>query len=192
MIALVTAVGDPAREKETAASLCADLLRQVFGDPTVLTYEKSGRPRLSVPGADLSISHSQGIVLIGLLTRAALPALALPDATVTFLDGEGEAIGVDVEAAAGRTADRCLRIARRFFFPGEAAALHVLPRDEQVPAFLALWTQKEAAVKATGEGLSGLSRVNTQAPLPGRVFLTPPPLFGKREAIAAICLLKNA
>ena len=192
MITLVTAVGDPAREKETAASLTAELLRQAFGDPAVLTCEKSGRPRLSVPGADLSISHSQGIVLIGLLTKEALPPLDLPDAAVTFLDGEGEAIGVDVEDAAGRTADKCLRIARRFFFPGETAVLQALPPQEQVPAFLTFWTQKEAAVKATGEGLSALSTVDTQTPLPGRTFLTPPlPLEG-REAVAAICLLKNA
>ena len=192
MIALVTAVGDPAREKETAASLCRELLRQVFGDPAVLTYEPSGRPRLSVPGADLSISHSQGLVLLALLTKEAPPPLALAGATITLLEGEGEAIGVDVEDAAGRTADKCLRIARRFFSPGEAAALQALTPREQVPAFLALWTQKEAAVKATGEGLSALSRVDTQTPLPGRIFMTPPPLFAGREAITAICLLKNA
>lgn len=192
MIALVAAVTDPAREKETAASLCAELLRRAFGDPAVLTYEESGRPRLSVPGADLSVSHSQGAVLIALLTKGAPPPLTLPNAAVTLLNGEGEAVGVDVEDAAGRTADRCLRIARRFFFPGEAAALQALPPEEQVPAFLTLWTQKEAAVKATGEGLSALSAVDTQTPLPGRVFLTPPPLFGERKTIASLCLLKNA
>jgi len=61
-------------------------------------------------------------------------------------------VGVDVEAIrADRTHDR---IARRFFSPGEVAALDALPESDRVLAFHACWTRKEAWLKARGFGLT--------------------------------------
>ena len=44
--------------------------------------------------------------------------------------------------------------ARRFFSPQETASLHALPQDQQVAAFFACWTRKEAYLKARGDGLT--------------------------------------
>ena len=61
-------------------------------------------------------------------------------------------VGIDIE---------CLhrdiefeRIARRFFAPAEFDALQKVPSTRRRRAFFALWTGKEAVIKATGRGLS--------------------------------------
>src|SRR3546814_6085223 len=45
-------------------------------------------------------------------------------------------------------------IARRFFAPAEAAALAGFPPPLHAEAFFAIWTRKEALLKAFGGGLS--------------------------------------
>lgn len=71
----------------------------------------------------------------------------------------GFAIGVDVEVV--RPRPRALELARRFFAPDEAAELNTLPEAAHLGGFLALWTAKEAVLKAHGGGLSyGLHRVS--------------------------------
>ena len=193
MIALCLASGDPAREKERAAALCAALVEQVFGDPALLGREASGRPRLKVPGADLSLAHSAGAVLVALSVKGDLPPLNVAGATVTLLDEETDAVGVDLEADEGKDAARCLRIARRFFTPGEAARLEALSDPAAVKdAFLTLWTQKEAAVKATGEGLKALSGVDTEAHFPGRRFRSWTTTLDGHPFHACLCMMKNA
>jgi len=80
--------------------------------------------------------------------------------TALFAIGLGPAgfeLGVDVEVRRPRA--RALELARRFFAPGEAATLERLPPEDHLAAFLALWTAKEAVLKAHGGGLSyGLHR----------------------------------
>ncbi len=61
------------------------------------------------------------------------------------------AVGVDVE----RKRKIGLAVSERWFRPEEHARLLSLPDDERPQAFLRLWTLKEAALKYTGEGLSG-------------------------------------
>jgi 4'-phosphopantetheinyl transferase len=66
-------------------------------------------------------------------------------------------LGVDIERS--RTRPRLLELARRFYAPEEADALEALPASGHLAAFLALWTAKEAVLKAHGGGLSyGLHR----------------------------------
>jgi 4'-phosphopantetheinyl transferase len=88
---------------------------------------------LSVPGASVGVnlSHTAGLV-----------ALALAD---------GLAVGVDVEwtARPGRTVD----LAHRYFAEVEQRELRALPEGEQRARFFALWTLKEAYIKARGLGL---------------------------------------
>ena len=60
-------------------------------------------------------------------------------------------IGVDVECFDRRV--ECLALARRYFAPSEITALEALDGAGQRQLFFRLWTSKEAAMKATGEGL---------------------------------------
>jgi 4'-phosphopantetheinyl transferase len=60
-------------------------------------------------------------------------------------------IGVDVEQH--RTVSDVNAIARRFFTAAEADQIEALPATDQEASFRALWTLKEAVVKAAGEAL---------------------------------------
>jgi 4'-phosphopantetheinyl transferase len=73
------------------------------------------------------------------------------DAVVVAV-GRGPAVGVDLERL--RRVDDALDIARGQFSARERAALATLPLRARSAAFLALWTRKEAVVKAWGTGLS--------------------------------------
>lgn len=61
-------------------------------------------------------------------------------------------IGIDVENVRTRTAP--LHLAPRYFTARETAGLTALPEPERPARFFALWTLKEAWLKATGEGLA--------------------------------------
>jgi 4'-phosphopantetheinyl transferase len=94
----------------------------------------AGRPSIVDPPAGLrfSLTHSG--------RRAAV--------AVTF----GHELGLDLEAV--RPVQDPLPLARRFFEASEAAALARLPEVERPAVFAALWTAKEAVLKAQGAGLS--------------------------------------
>jgi len=81
--------------------------------------------------------------------------------TALFAVGRGPLafeVGVDVERVRPRA--RAIELARRFFAPDETAWLQGLGDVHVLGAFLALWTAKEAVLKAHGGGLSyGLHRV---------------------------------
>ena len=62
-------------------------------------------------------------------------------------------VGIDLEREDRRLSHRAL--ARRYFAPVEAAALEALGDEPARRAFLALWTAKESACKATGTGIYG-------------------------------------
>ncbi|KJV36491.1 4'-phosphopantetheinyl transferase family protein [Luteibacter yeojuensis] len=80
--------------------------------------------------------------------------------TALFAAGRGPIgfeVGVDVERVRPRA--RALELAARFFAPDETAWLSGLPPERVLAGFLALWTAKEAVLKAHGGGLSyGLHR----------------------------------
>jgi 4'-phosphopantetheinyl transferase len=92
-----------------------------------------GKPRLVDVPVDVrfNLSHSGDRALL---------AIAL-----------GQEVGVDLEQH--RPVD-IRGLARRFFAPGEQAALDMLPDRERAPAFFRCWTRKEAFIKAIGEGLA--------------------------------------
>ena len=104
--------------------------------------EGGGRGPLRLAGTSgsalrLSLSHTPGLV-----------ACAVADVGV----------GIDVESLGRAVA--ALRLARRFFSPAEAEELGVAPPAARRAHFLALWTAKEAALKACGLGLAaGLDSV---------------------------------
>ncbi|MBV9655060.1 MAG: 4'-phosphopantetheinyl transferase superfamily protein [Acetobacteraceae bacterium] len=61
-------------------------------------------------------------------------------------------LGIDVEAERPQLSP--VDLADRFFAPAEAAIIRAAPPLQTRAFFLALWTLKEAFIKATGEGLT--------------------------------------
>jgi 4'-phosphopantetheinyl transferase len=82
--------------------------------------------------------------------------------TALFAVGRGPLgfeVGVDVERIRPRV--RAIELAQRFFAPDETEWLKGVSEDRLLNAFLALWTAKEAVLKAHGGGLVyGLHRVS--------------------------------
>ena len=98
----------------------------------------NGKPQLVQQFTDLrfNLSHSDGLALIAI--------------------SRGQEVGVDVERV-----DQSIPfqdIAEHYFEPRELWDLRIAPADERVTRFFEVWTRKEAALKATGEGLSALGR----------------------------------
>ena len=92
-----------------------------------------GRPELA-GGGDLSfnVSHSDGLALVAV--------------------AYGHSVGVDIERL--RPVPDGLELARGLFHQRELEALESVPESQRSAAFLAIWTRKEAIVKADGRGLS--------------------------------------
>ncbi len=92
-----------------------------------------GRPFLpDAGGLDFSVSHS--------------------GSTVALAYSWGCRVGLDLEVL-----DRRLDVAalsERVLSDSEAVPFHGMPEDAQRPAFLRLWTRKEAVLKLTGHGLA--------------------------------------
>jgi 4'-phosphopantetheinyl transferase len=114
-----------------------------------------GRPAVESPASEahFNLSHTRGVVVLAL--------------------GRDPAVGVDVERL--DRAVRPLEVADRFFSPDEIAALRALPEARHRDRFLALWTLKEAYIKARGMGLALPLREFTFAPdeAPPRVRFAP-------------------
>jgi 4'-phosphopantetheinyl transferase len=111
------------------------------------------KPRFAdISDADFSISHSGRAVLVAV---ACGPGLAMP----------GSGVGADIEIAPYRafTAGPLLR---RMCAPEEHGRLAVLPPGDRRRHAVALWTAKEAAVKATGRGLADDFRTFALDPAP--------------------------
>jgi len=90
-----------------------------------------GKPR--VEGVEFSVAHSHGLVVLALCREAA--------------------VGVDVEWVAREI--EALEIARSTFAPGEVKRIEEAAEGvERARAFFAVWTRKEAMVKAHGQGLT--------------------------------------
>ncbi len=103
----------------------------VHGKPAV-----SGSIGMSIP-PEFSLSHSGDYALVALAAE--------------------RAVGVDVELC--RPGVEALKLAQRFFAPGESQAIARLQGEAQQHLFYRYWTAKEAYLKGRGVGLSlGLDR----------------------------------
>jgi len=131
---------DPRRGRAPLIALLASYLG-VAADDVQLVEGAHGRPQLAPTQAralDFNWSHSGDCALVA-LARNVAP-------------------GIDVERR--RPRPRALELARRYFHPVEAAWLAAQPVAQREQAFLALWTAKEAVLKALGRGLAfGLHRL---------------------------------
>ncbi|GJD54294.1 4'-phosphopantetheinyl transferase family protein [Methylobacterium dankookense] len=136
---------DRARFAASHAALRLILGRALGRDPRAIAFvlAPGGRPELAGAGLSFNLSHSGQRALVALSTEAP--------------------VGVDVETL--RPLPDALRIARGHFAPDETASLARLDGPAREAAFFALWTRKEAVVKALGAGLAlPLTRFSVSLP----------------------------
>jgi 4'-phosphopantetheinyl transferase len=95
-------------------------------------------PDFAGAGLNFNIAHSAGLVVMAI--------------------SRTHAVGVDVEHVGARRVP--FNVAQRYFSAEEARELEQLDESERRMRFFALWTLKEAWLKATGQGVAGgLGRV---------------------------------
>jgi len=118
-----------------AHSALRSILAGYLGEPAnalEIGVADKGKPFLSAhPGLRFNLSHSGEYAMVAV--------------------AEGREVGVDIERMRGERPTR--DIAERFFAPYEVAALAAEPVDRQIAVFFAIWSRKEAYIKARGEGL---------------------------------------
>ncbi|MDH5777247.1 MAG: 4'-phosphopantetheinyl transferase superfamily protein, partial [Gammaproteobacteria bacterium] len=118
-------------------ALTKQLLSDEFGKPAEywqIGRAESGRPELRNDGftqVDISISHSGGLVLVGMSTQGR--------------------IGVDVEKYKSKR--DVFRLAQNYFHTNETQLLQYESPVKLIHTFYILWTLKEAYAKASGENL---------------------------------------
>ncbi|MFE9441196.1 4'-phosphopantetheinyl transferase family protein [Streptomyces sp. NPDC006602] len=126
------------RDRLLASRLLAkEVAAAALGTPPAritLAGEPGGRPTLAGrPGVGISLSHTAGLVLVGLC--------------------HGGRIGVDAERA-DRRLPAADTLCRHHCSPEERAWLASLPDAEREGELVRLWTLKEAYAKAVGLGMS--------------------------------------
>lgn len=134
-------------ERAQAHRLLLQSAAELLGVPASelwVEHEPGGRPFLGGAGKGLmvSVSHARGVLAV-------------------VLSGSCP-VGVDVEVVRRLNAGA---LARTYLDPVETDWVSGLPEAERATGFLWLWTQKESAGKALGQGLrnGGMSR---RVPLP--------------------------
>lgn len=106
-------------------------------------YQARGKPLLANRSdIQFNLAHSENL---------AIYAFGLDRGSIAL------SIGIDVEFF--RPLTEAMNLARRFFTPEEATYLANLTPQRQTEAFFRIWTCKEAYLKATGEGISGLQTI---------------------------------
>ena len=119
--------------------LRAVLSMYVGREPGAIVFEPGpgGKPRLAgepPAGLRFNLSHSGDVTAVAV--------------------AQGREVGVDVEALRYPAPDA--GAFRAFFSPRELAWIEAFEGRARAAAFYRIWTRKEALLKATGEGLSGL------------------------------------
>lgn len=124
------------------------ILRSILGSylgiepqQVLFDYQERGKPVLAATlansGLCFNLSHSQGLALCA----------------VSY---HGQ-IGIDLECI--RPMSDVEALAKRFFLPREYALMRSLSPHQQQEIFFRYWTCKEAYLKATGEGLAQLEKI---------------------------------
>jgi 4'-phosphopantetheinyl transferase len=126
------------REFLLARGLARTVLASYTGIPPYdlrFSADAFGKPLLDPigdPHVHFNLSHSHGVIVC---------AVALD-----------RHVGIDVEDSSRSL--ECMELAERYFAAAEVAHLHRLAAVDRQTAFFAIWTLKEAFVKAIGHGLS--------------------------------------
>lgn len=144
----------PWRPGDDRSALRSVLAGYLDVDPNDVRFAagKHGKPSLQDPSQRLRFnwSHCPGLAVVALAYDIEL--------------------GIDIEHAERST--QALAIARRWFASSELALLEALSGAERLRAFAAIWTVKEAVLKALGHGLNfGLGKVLVDLATDGMVNL---------------------
>lgn len=143
----------------TRSSLKKILATTLAEDPAniIIAHASAGKPYLVCADRHtcirFSVSHSYNMALIAIT--------------------QDHAVGVDVEKIRSNIDYETL--SRRFFSSAEFELLQQCNATTRLRAFFAVWTRKEAIVKATGKGIAlGLKQfdVSVDPDQPGRVLAT--------------------
>jgi len=117
--------------------------------PATLLFRRGEHGKPELTGLQFNLSHTGTALLLGVSRDVEL--------------------GVDLERTT-RPVRSAPELAQRWFAPREAQALTDLPEAAQTPAFLRLWTCKEAVLKCSGAGISsGLDRVEFELSTTGSI-----------------------
>lgn len=109
-------------------------------------YNPKGKPALVGNELAFNVSHSNGLALYAI-------ALNPPNSPPLQL-------GIDLEYI--RSISDADQLAKRFFTQREFEVISELRSPEKEAAFFRAWTAKEAYLKATSEGISGLDQVEIE------------------------------
>ena len=141
----------PRARRRRLDRLLRGVLSRYVGGELRFARESKGRPYLADGGPDFNLSDTVGGTVVAV--------------------ARGGRLGVDLERM-----DRAMphrRLARRYFAPGEIAALEAMEEEAARRAFLRLWTAKESSCKSTGTGIYGqLSRWQFDPQIAGDPALT--------------------
>lgn len=158
--------GAPEERESVRASLGGLLLLQRTGVIGALSYTDRGRPFLREGGVEFNLSHTSRHVLCAV--------------------GEVR-VGVDAEELDRVPVSDPVRLSERWFGRAEKEKFLQDPTHEH---FLRIWTQKEALVKWTGEGLGTRERPDSvTAPAEMGVALR---LYEADGAVVALCAERTA
>lgn len=133
-------------QHNTAHDLLTSLLNDLgFSDP-VIKKEECGRPFVDKDGVDISISHSNNLVAVGVAT-----AKKADTDNAIIIPIEAKRIGIDIEYIDNNSdLKRKNKLANRFLSRSVSS----------IEEFYSLWTGNEAVGKMTGEGVLQNASVN--------------------------------
>ncbi len=166
-----------AKMQDTPLSLPAAGELHIWWADTDENPHKSGESRrilrsllsrcLQVPEADIRIktgAHGKPYLAAGAADVPLFFNLSHAGTKMVLAFSTSSEVGIDLESL-DHTGDADA-IAARFFHPDEIVQLASLSGEEKKKKFFSFWTQKEAFLKGTGEGLTRETNSFTFDPLP--------------------------
>ena len=135
-----------------------ELLKSAFGIENALPLIKThrgGKPYIEGANFDFSDSHTENAIAVAACGEGgAVPGLIC-------IDENFSKIGVDIEWAERKTADKSMIKVIDKLYTAEEKNYVDIGAAGYKKRFLEIWTKKESIVKATGEGLSGVKKADT-------------------------------